>query len=606
MTRAVAILLLVLTVACGGHKTRKTLVPDVPTNGSKIAYTRFVDAKAKFLKDGKGGDEFHRIAEDFPEDPIAPWAQLYAGIASVNARKWADAAKVLGEVLQAEVPDALTIRAELYLGIAKNYLGDARAALPLLKKGAAKGFESEAERTEYLAALAYATAAVDPVASLPIFDQLYSRVTAAEKALIVTRCEEVAAGADTGALRKIADDLDKKGPAMAAVATRLALENGSDAAKYQELAKAARHAVGLPAILRAATAVAGAGHAGLVGAVMPGAKNKAGDAAAAGLGLAAGASDGSGVVAVEIRQAADPSAAAVAVEDLAKSNVIAVVGPIDGAAVDAAADRADSLGVPLISLSGRPEKHKPGKFVFHVRHSAEARARVLARYVLGKGVKTFAILAPDDGYGSSVGAAFADEVGKGGGSIATKVTYPSGEKNLLKYTNKLSGSFEALFVPDEAEKLALIAPSLSASGKIPKPLGTKRASGGKPIVLLSTAEGLTGTFIANAQRHAEGAILAPGYYPDDKDPAQKTFLDRFLAAFGRAPGVNEAYAYDAAQLAAAAGTGGRAGLAATLANGTLAGITGAIKFDKDHRRADPGVLYTVIDETDSFAIRAIK
>ena len=88
--------------------------------------------------------------------------------------------------------------------------------------------------------------------------------------------------------------------------------------------------------------------------------------------------------------------------------------------------------------------------------------------------------------------------------------------------------------------------------------------GGRPILLLSTAEDLNDEYLTNAGRHSEGALFAPGFYPDDQDPIQKPFVDRFIAAFGQAPGAVEAYAYDAAQLAAAAGGGGRAGLAATL------------------------------------------
>ncbi|MBA2538828.1 MAG: penicillin-binding protein activator [Deltaproteobacteria bacterium] len=610
VTQLLAIVLLFVVVACGGPKTRRTLVPDVPKTGDAAARSQFIEARSKFLKDGNNGEDFQRIAEEFPDDPIKPWAQLYAGIAAVNDRKYDVAVAALKEVLEADVPEGLVKRASLFLGIAKNYQGDPRAAVGLLKKGATA--VEDTERTEYLAALAYATSTVDPLSSLPLFDQLYSRVTPTERVMIVARCEEVAAGVEPGALKKLLDDLADKGPAMAAAASRLAIAadqagNSGEAQRMRELAGPARQAVGLPKTIRASVAASGGpGQAGLVGAVMPSGKNKAGEGATAGLGLAAGAADAGGVVAIELRAVVDPSGAVAAVEELAKHNVVAIVGPIDGASVDAAGGRAEGLGVPLLSLASRPEERTTGRFVFHMRHSAEARARSLAKKLLSAGIKSFAIMAPDDKYGSSVTAAFADEISKGGGSVTSKVIYPPATKSFVSFAGKLSGSFEALFVPDEADKLALIAPAVSASGRVPKPLGTKRAAGGRPIVLLSTAEGLTGTFVANAERHAEGAILAPGYYPDDKDAAQKAFLDRFLAAFGRAPGVNEAYAYDAAQLAAAAGTGGRAGLAATLAGGSLSGVTGTIKFDAEHRRADPGVLYTVVDESGVFAIRALK
>jgi branched-chain amino acid transport system substrate-binding protein len=241
-----------------------------------------------------------------------------------------------------------------------------------------------------------------------------------------------------------------------------------------------------------------------------------------------------------------------------------------------------------------------------MRHSAEARAGHLAQRALAQGVKTFAILSPDSGYGRSVGAAFAAAVEQGGGSIVTRVTYPRDTKSFASFAKKLTGSWQAVFVPEEADRLGLIAPALAASGRVPRPVGTRKVKGGRPVLLLSTAEGLTGSYIATAGRNSEGALFAPGYYPDDRDPAQKAFLDRFIAAYGRAPGVTEAYAYDAAQLAAAAGRHGRAGLAAALARGALQGLTGTIQFDANHHRADPGVVYTVVDENGAFAIRVAR
>ena len=336
--------------------------------------------------------------------------------------------------------------------------------------------------------------------------------------------------------------------------------------------------------------------------------NRVAEAAVAGLGIAAGVSEGKGMAAVEVRAGATPGDAALAVDDLVKANVIAIVGPVDGESVEQAALRAESLGVPLLSLAPRPEKVTAGRFVFHVRHSAEARARALAQRALAKGVTRFAVLAPDTGYGKSVSAAFADEVQKGGGTIATTVTYPKDTKSFGSFAKKLGDSWQGVFVPEEADKLALITPALAATGSVPKPIGTKKVSGGRPVLLMSTAEGLSAQYLSNAGRQSEGALFAPGYYPDDQDPAQKVFLDRFIATYGKAPGATEAYAYDAAQLAASAsgGGGGRGGLATSLARGQLAGITGTIQFDADHRRADSGVLYTVVAEDGINAIRVAR
>lgn len=606
---------ILVLAACPGRQTRRTLVPDVPTSGDAGARTRFQDARVKFLRDGRDSGEFKRIVDEYPEDPIVPWAQLYAGIADVKARKLGAAVKALTEVVEARADPGLTARAKLFLGIAKNYQGDAAGALALLKSSD-RAIEDDADRTEYLAALAYATAAAGdpPIRSLAAFDQLYPRVTPTEQAALVARVEEVVAAAAPNLVRRAFDELpDRKGPGFAIVASRLVAlaeqaGNAQEAQRMRELAGPARAALGLARAVGADGEAAAGGAVGLVGAVVPlgGKSNRVAEAAVAGLGLAAGVGDGRAVAAIEVRAAGDADTVGLAVEELARANVSVIIGPTDKDAVDAAGPRADALGVPLISLSGRAEKHATLRSVFHMMHSGEARARALAQRALARHVLTFAVLAPESGYGKTLSAAFVDEVGRGGGTIVSSVTYKPDTKSFAGIIGKVTGTWDAIFVPEDAATLALIAPALDVSGAKPRPLGTKKVRGGRPVLLLSTAENLTGAFLVDAGRHAEGAFLAPGYYPDDQDPASKAFVERFIAAFGRAPGFVEAYAFDAAQLAAAAGGVGRAGLAASLAKVQLVGLTGTIRFDAAHRRADPGVVYTVVEENGAYAIRVAK
>jgi ABC-type branched-subunit amino acid transport system substrate-binding protein len=490
-----------------------------------------------------------------------------------------------------------------------------------LLSGADRAVENVEERTEFLAALAYSTAAGDkPLQSLGVFDQLYPRVTPAEKVLIVARVTELVAPTDRNTLERLFDSIaDRRGPAIAAVGSRLVVlyEAAGDTARAQQMREnmvPPRAAVGLPRTITIGEtgAPTGGGDSLIVGAVVPlGSReeNRIAEAAVAGLGLAAGAPDGQGVTAIETRAAIDKTTSAEAVDALAKQNVVAIIGPIKGSSVDAAAARAENLGVPLISLSTNSELRTSGRFTFHIRHSPDARARMLAQRALAAGVKTFAVLAPESDYGAGTSKAFVDEVTKGGGRIVTTVTYPPETKAFTSQAKKLGTGWDGIFVADEASKLALIAPALAAAGDLPRPLPfpKKKLVTGRPVLLLSLAEGLDAQFITDAGRHAQGAFLAPGFYPDNADPAAKPFIDRFVAAYGRQPSATEAYAFDAASLAAAAAPSGRAGVAATLARGQLAGVTGAIQFDANHRRADPGVVYTVVEETGgAFAIHAMK
>src|SRR5687768_8598285 len=93
--RWIVILLAVMALACPG-RTKRKVGPDLPlpTNGDKQALRRFEETRARFQRSGgtaAGGPqdpaargavvtEFEAIARDYPEDPIAPHARLYAGM----------------------------------------------------------------------------------------------------------------------------------------------------------------------------------------------------------------------------------------------------------------------------------------------------------------------------------------------------------------------------------------------------------------------------------------------------------------------------------------------------------------------------------------------
>src|SRR5262245_16887002 len=353
--RIVFLAWIAILAACPGRQTRRTLVPEVPTTGDAAARNRFQDARAKFLRDGKDTGEFKRIVEEFPEDPIVPWAQLYSGIADVKARNLREAVKALHEVVEVKADPGLTARAQLFLGIAKNYQGDSVGARELLRSSD-RAIEDDNDRTEYLAALAYATAAAGdpPIRSLAVFDQLYPRVTPTERAAIVLRIEEVVAATDPNLVRRAFDELpDRKGPSFAVVASRLVVlaeqsGNQQEAQRMREIAAPARAALGLPRGLEVQGATLAGSGGGLLGAVVPlgGKSNRIAEAAVAGLGLAAGVGDGNAVAAVEVRAAGDGEAVGLAVEELARANVVAIIGPTDKDAVAAAGPSAGSAGAP--------------------------------------------------------------------------------------------------------------------------------------------------------------------------------------------------------------------------------------------------------------------
>jgi ABC-type branched-subunit amino acid transport system substrate-binding protein len=627
MIRALA--LVALLVAC--IHSRRTLMPEpaAPHNGDATARARFLDARSKFLRDGSEAGEFAQIVEQYPSDPIVPLAELYSGIAAIKQRDFAGADAHLAKVVSANADAALQQRARLFLGIAKNYEGDSAGAGLLLAGADCDALDSDDERVECAAAVAYTTAAGNhPLAALPLFDKLYRnpQLTPTERAALVGRVEDVVASAEPNELARAYDGLSPRdGVAGAVAGSRLALiaEASGDVGRAQKLRAAVaqpRTAIGLPRTIGSevggATATSSGGTQGLVGAALPlaGKNQKVGADAARGLALAAGAADGSGIAAVETRVADDEGTATAAFDDLARVGVIAIIGPYEKKAVDAAAGRANALGVPMLSLSTVPEQRPAGRFVFHMWHSPEARARALAKRALAEHLTTFLVLRPDNLYGKSVGDAFMEEIARGGGTlVGSAVDYPqdASATTLVKLVNagKLGSGWQAVFVPDTAAELELVASAINGDkSRIIKPIRTKKTKalkGAQPVVLLATAEGLEGKFLANTGNSADGALLAPGFYADDTDPAAKDFLDRFKGAYGGDPKANEAYAYDAAQLAAAGGARSRGALADTIAHGAIPGVTGTIQFDAAHRRADPPHIYSVVQEDNGYAIRLL-
>jgi ABC-type branched-subunit amino acid transport system substrate-binding protein len=304
----------------------------------------------------------------------------------------------------------------------------------------------------------------------------------------------------------------------------------------------------------------------------------------------------------------EAGAAAGAAEALAGDGVIALIGPMDGASAAAAADRA--AGAPLLTLDPRPEP-RPGGLVFHLMHSAEARAAALARAAHRRGIRKVAVLAPASGYGRAVGDAFRAEWKRLGGTLVASVDYQAAATTFGEPIGKLGSGWQALFVPDQAARLALIAPALATAGLAAQPADAPAPRQGRAFVLLSTAEGIDERFPRGAGRYTVGALLAPGFYPDRFDDRLADFIDRYELGFGRLPTAWDAYAADgitAITRALAAGARSRADLAAALAGGEPPGLTGRLEFTPAGLRRDDGVLYTVELRSDSAepVVRALR
>ena len=626
-----------LLTACPG-RTKRNVGRNmaVPTDGDQQALRRFEETRARFLRDSESQEpsttttgQFEAIARDFPDDPIAPHALLFAGMSAIDAGQYDRAAENLEEVARdGEVAETVRARGKLFYGIALTYQGKHKQALAQLagSREAVDG-ENKDEQAAYYAAWAEASAARGKVDdAIAGYDRWYPIGRASERVYVASRIRSLVEQLDESAVRRVYGALESKdGPGAALVGTRLAAQldargEGDRAAQVREEVKDARERLGLGGGMRSGDGAGG--DPGRVGAVLSlsGKRNRLGDFAMRGLTLAAGAFEDRDAGAARLGfprpfqlmvrdDASQAQGAAAGVDALSADGVIAVIGPDDGRSVERAAQRAAELGVPLVSLHPAAEllEGVDSPFVFHAVHSAEQRARALARNALAAGVRDFAILAPDSGYGRKVGDAFRQAVERGGGQLVTEVRYPAATTSFQTHMEKLKKPFQALFVPDRARTLELIAPALAAANFNARPPGQKTRRG-RAIWLLSTADVLEPRFLRAAGRYAAGALLAPGFYADRTDPRISEFVAQYERSFGRAPTALDAYAFDGAWAVRAAvekGAQNRRDVAGALATGSIDGLTGKVSFDSGHRRRDDGILYEVAEvRPGQFELRA--
>jgi branched-chain amino acid transport system substrate-binding protein len=296
-------------------------------------------------------------------------------------------------------------------------------------------------------------------------------------------------------------------------------------------------------------------------------------------------------------QGGGPSAG---IADLARQEkVVGVVSTPDARGVQLA--KGD--GLPLLLLDERPTGS--GSSALAILHSSEARAIALARTALTLGARRFAILGPDSPAGKRLAAAYKGAVVAGGGTVTGHVTYPPAATSFSTAVASLRKlPFDALFVPDDANRLELIAPALAVADIWPRSpsqvfTAARAASASGPgrreALLLSTALGLSGKFVHSVERYVQGALFCPGFYPSD-DMRSASFVTRFRETYGTLPTATDAYGYDAVSALRGAverGARTRADVLRILSTQTFEGLTGNIRFGPGHNRIDAPLTYVV-------------
>jgi ABC-type branched-subunit amino acid transport system substrate-binding protein len=396
----------------------------------------------------------------------------------------------------------------------------------------------------------------------------------------------------------------------------------------------------------------------VVGVAVPlsGPQKRLGEMILAGVGLALG--EGSPYRLVVRDSRGEPDGAAAAIEALAlEEGAMVVLGGVTTAESARSAATAEELELPFLSLSRQDGITDAGPNVFQNMLTPSAQAKALADLAMGaRHLRRFALMWPSVPYGVELANAFWDEVEARGGEVRAAETYSADQTTFTPLVQSMVGKlhlddredwqeqvreigqkekdpfrrrkaiekarekldpvtdFEAIFIPDGASNVKLIAPALAVEDVIvqtcePDEVARIRKTTGRtqlqPVQLLgSNGWGFDPSLFdvspGGSGRHVRCAIYVDGFWAGSSRPETRRFVDAFARKFaGQVPTILEASAYDAARMARQVLEAGKVQTRAAFRE-ALAGLrdhhgaTGDISFGP-RRTADKTLFFLTVD-----------
>ena len=260
------------------------------------------------------------------------------------------------------------------------------------------------------------------------------------------------------------------------------------------------------------------------------------------------------------------------VEELVhKDKVTAIIGPLASKPALAAAKKAQQLGIPIITLTQREGITDQGEMVFRnfLTPSKEIQ-RLLDKAVNEMGLKRFAVFYPDNLYGRFFMNLFWDKAEEMGGMITAVESYKPDETDFAVQIKKMVGlhyprpesavemlkkeedlgsenegedepdseeepepiiDFDAVFIPDNHQQVALIAPQFPFYNIF-------------NVRLLGTSLWQSSELIEVADDYVQGAIFPSGFFAESDSDRVKEFVALYRENFGSEPGILAANGYD--------------------------------------------------------------
>jgi branched-chain amino acid transport system substrate-binding protein len=287
-----------------------------------------------------------------------------------------------------------------------------------------------------------------------------------------------------------------------------------------------------------------------------------------GMGLFSETGEGSDLELVIKDTKGDPELALAALEDLVNNEkVITIIGPLSSRTSMSCSKKAQTLGIPIITLTQKEGITKEGSMVFRnfLTPSREVN-RLLDVAVSQMGLARFAILYPDNSYGRFFLNLFWDRLEELGGIVTAVESYKPDETDFAEQIKKMTGlyyprpeslirklsdmrtpeeeesvvfpeepepiiDFDIIFIPDNFQRVAMIAPQLVYHDV-------------RNVQLTGTSAWQSSRLIETAGVYVQGAIFSSGFFKDIGDKRVNAFVEEYEANFEAVPGILAATGHD--------------------------------------------------------------
>ena len=318
----------------------------------------------------------------------------------------------------------------------------------------------------------------------------------------------------------------------------------------------------------------------------------------------------------------EPEEALAALENLViDEKIMAIIGPVSSRAAIAVAKKAQEMGVPIIALTQKEGIVEEGEMIFRNFLTPSQEVEGLLDVAMGQmGLKRFGILYPDNAYGRYCMNLFWDRLNDMGGTVTAVESYGVDDTDFADQIKKMVGlyyprpaslmqrledmktqedeersiypeepgpiiDFDAIFIPDSFQRVAMIAPQLAFHDVL-------------GVQLLGTSAWQSPKLVEMAKDYIQGALFCSGFVKDSEEPGVRVFVEEYRENFDADPDILAANGYDTVRLLKKVLSKKEIRTRKDLAKALLGsqgfeGVSGIITFDSNGEAEKKPILLTI-------------